>query len=364
LQSDPQLVSKAALAAARIDGTPYGFPWGSNHPTTSQRICVAGITAVIAALALSYRLSTGHLTDFHQVLFGARAMLEGRNPYELVGHGREFVADFGLLYPATSFLMVLPLAFITATAATIVFVAVSVFLLTYAVATGSWHRLPMLGSAAFADTVISGQWSAVLVAALFLPALAVFVPAKPQLGAAVLAGTRSRFAWLVATLSGVVLVSISLYFLPDWPADWFRLIQADTSHMKAAVTQPFGAAVLLLLLRWKRPEAWVVLITACLPQTLMWYSFLVLLAFPATYREACVLSLVSSAGFLIAQWIAAVNPVEPRTGTILWTVVVITTFLPVSIAILRRPNEGELPAWLQQLTNYPPYSRRSLPGAR
>ena len=275
--------------------------------------------------------------------------MAGRDPYPLVGPGLEFEWDFGLIYPATAFVAVLPFAIFSTKVATTAFVALSMFLLAYALTEDSWHRLPIFGSAAFVDAAISAQWSPIIIASLSLPMLAIFASAKPQLSFAILAGTRSKYAVVIAFFSTIILVGISLYFLPEWPQHWLHLLRADTGHMKAAVTQPFGAVVLLLVLRWRRPEAWIVLLVACLPQTLMWYSFLILLAFPATYREACLLSLISSLGYLLVQRVAETHPVEPRTGTMLWTLVVCTTFLPTTIAILRRPNTGPLPLWTSWL---------------
>ena len=63
-----------------------------------------------------------------------------------------------------------------------------------------------------------------------------------------------------------------------------------------------GFVILLALLRWRRPEAWLVVLMACMPASRAWYNLLVLLAaVPKTYREAAMLSLVSSFGALLAM---------------------------------------------------------------
>ncbi|MBA3343319.1 MAG: hypothetical protein H0T48_16000, partial [Gemmatimonadaceae bacterium] len=234
-------------------GRRYGFPWGSNQPTKGQRIAVSLLIAGVAVLALLYRLSAhpGAKTDFDLVLFGARMMMAGRDPYPLVGPGLEFEWDFGLIYPATAFVAVLPFTILSMKMAAAAFVALSMFLLSYALTEDSWHRLPIFGSAAFVDSAISAQWSPIIIASLSLPMLAIFASAKPQLSFAILAGTRSKYAVVIAFFSTIILVGISLYFLPEWPQHWLHLLRADTGHMKAAVTQPFGAVVLLLVLRWR-----------------------------------------------------------------------------------------------------------------
>jgi hypothetical protein len=90
-----------------------------------------------------------------------------------------------------------------------------------------------------------------------------------------------------------------------------------------------------------------VLLSAILPQTFMWYSALALLTVAATYREACVLSLISTSGFLLAS--LAVYKGVSHLGIMTWTIYVGASFLPAVIVILRRPNEGHGPFWLQWL---------------
>jgi hypothetical protein len=201
----------------------------------------------------------------------------------------------------------------------------------------------MFLSAAFANSALGAQWSPLLIAALFIPTLAVFISVKPQLGLAVLAGNLSKRSIVSAGIGGIVLMSISLALLPKWPLEWFRAA-STADHMRSPLFQPFGFLILLVLTRWRRPESWIVLTLACLPQTLMWYSFLILLAFPRAYREACVLSLVSSVGFFLAGVVAETKPTVERTGAILWAIVVFTTFLPAVISILRRTNEPRVRA--------------------
>lgn len=324
----------------------HGFPFGQNKPTRKQRVVLASVLAFLAAAIVfgDFLRKPDRETDFAQVQFGARAMLEGRNPYMLVGPGKEFEHEYPLFYPATAFVAAIPFTIFSYRDGAIAVVAISTFLLAYGMTADSWHRLPLFPSAAFIDSVHAAQWTIILTAALFLPWLTFLVAAKPQSGAAILASSTSRATWIAGVIGGLVLLAASFAFLPHWSVDWLAQVKLAT-HIRAPIAGPLGPIVLLALIRWRRPEAWLLLVSAFLPQTFMWYSTLMLLATAATYREACVLSLLSTTGFAITLLIIERNP--PDLPTVMWAIFLASTYLPVLVAILRRPNVGEPPVWIR-----------------
>jgi hypothetical protein len=104
-----------------------------------------------------------------------------------------------------------------------------------------------------------------------------------------------------------------------------------------------GVFTLLALLRWRRWEAWLLLAMVCTPQTWGWYNALMLFVIPATWREACVLALVSSLGAILGGYlIGPVESFEAFQGSLM----VATGYLPAMLIVLRRPNVGTPPAWL------------------
>ena len=240
-----------------------------------------------------------------------------------------------MLYPATALVIGMPLAILSMHGAALVFTFVGSAVLAYGITRDSWHRLPMLLSAAFVDSALGAQWSPLLVASIFIPALACFASAKPQLGVAVLSGVRSRQGVVAAAIGAIFFLGLSLVLEPGWISEWLQAV-STAEHMRSPILQPPGFLIPLVLLRWRRPEAWVIFLSACLPMTLMWYSFLVLLAFPRSYREACVLSVVSSLGYGIVNVVNELQPHDLQTGRIIWGIVVCTTFLPAVISVLRR----------------------------
>jgi hypothetical protein len=72
------------------------------------------VVAVLAALAAGIIASSVDRPDLRpdvdQLWFAARALLDGRNPYDLIGPGREFDYHWQLYYPLPAVLLLTPLA--------------------------------------------------------------------------------------------------------------------------------------------------------------------------------------------------------------------------------------------------------------
>ena len=332
-------------------GNPEGFPWGENCPTRNQRL----LFALVIALASSawwvekffsdpFDPQTPRLiSDFDQVWLGATALLNGGDPYVLMGPGKVFHMDYPVLYPATAFVAAIPFAFLTQMGGTLAFIFVSTFLMAYGITADGWHRVPVFASLPFITSVWLGQWSMLFTAALFLPWVAVASAIKPQTALPIVAASSSRATPIAAVVGGLVLLAISLMYMPTWPLEWWRAIWSSP-HMSAPVARLGGFAILLVLLRWRRPEAWLVLILACLPQTSYPYNVLVLLALANTWREAAILSVASTIGSVPELRVDIHELSRLRT---MGDLMVISTFLPATIMILRRPNEGVGPWWMQ-----------------
>ena len=89
-------------------------------------------------------------------------------------------------------------------------------------------------------------------------------------------------------------------------------------------------------------------VAACLPQTWYPYNGLILLVVAATYREASVLSLVSSAGWILAFLIADGKPRSPETRAIMSAMLIAACYLPATIVVLRHSNVGPTPYWMRR----------------
>ncbi|HEY4954995.1 MAG TPA: hypothetical protein VII02_08925 [Gemmatimonadaceae bacterium] len=325
---------------------PEGFPWGNNRPIRKQRVIVATLIALVAGGVIFMRVLQFHQerTDFSQALFGARALLNHGDPYKLVGPGLVYDSKWPLMYPATAFVAAIPLSPLADRFAAAIFVAVCSFALAYGVTARSWHLLPMFASAAFLTSVQLAQWSVLMTAMLFIPWLAVFAAVKPQAALPVLLPSLSSAYLKAAAIGAVALLAVSLLLLPQWPAEWWSLVRG-AQQFRAPIARPGGVVISLVLLRWRRREAWLVFLMALVPQSWAWYNVLMLLAIPVTYREACVLSVVSSIGAIAAAYFAVGG--TPREFDSTWgQAMVAFAYLPATIAVLRRPNIREaIAAW-------------------
>ncbi len=275
-------------------------------------------------------------------------MLDGRDPYPLIGPGREFDIRWQPLYPATAMVAAIPFAALTERLATMGFVAVSVFLLAFGMTRDGWHLLPLFATETFASSARLGQWSILVTAALFLPWLAFLTVGKPQAFLPVLAASRTRAPIVSAVIGGVALLLVSLALLPSWPSAWIHAMKS-TAHMQPPILHLGGFLILLVLLKWRRPESWLVLAMACMPQSWGWYNTLPVFAVPRTFTESIVLAGIMTigglAGTMLIPPLTSVDAFYSWVGALL----VITIYLPAVGLILRRPNEGKLPAWTPRL---------------
>jgi hypothetical protein len=287
--------------------------------------------------------------DFLQVWFGAGAMLRGANPYDLVGPGLEFDWAWRLFYPATAMVAAMPLSFLPAMIAIALFVGVSGTLLAYGVTERGWHRLWLFCSMPYIVAILVAQWSPLLTAALVLPPLAIVFVAKPNIGLAFLAATESRRVQLFAIVGGVGLTAISLAFQPTWPLDWLRWL--SEGEQRPAITRLGGPLILSALLRWRRPEARLIVALACVPQYAYWYEVVPLMLVPVTRVETMAFSLVTSLGWIVEHMLVA-PPTEPEINRQVGALMVFFAYLPAVYLVLRRPNEGALAPWQLAVARY------------
>ena len=118
--------------------------------------------------------------------------------------------------------------------------------------------------------------------------------------------------------------------------------------MRTPLITPLGPLLLLALLRWRRPEARLLVALACVPQTLILYMTVPLFLIPGTLGESALLAALS--------WVAQATtftmphqPPHPSFYTDSAWVIVMFLYVPCLIMVLRRRNEGEMPAlvaWL------------------
>ncbi len=305
-------------------------------PAFGERIAVALAIGVLTAIFVAVlRPRTANLSsDLDQTLLAARLLWQGKDPYSLIGPGLTYDFGFRWLYPLPAALIVSPIAWLPAALANGTFAGLTGGLLAYGVTRDGWARLPMFLSGAYFWNVWSAQWSALLLAAFFLPVVGAVSIAKPNLAGA-LSVVSPRHA-RIALVGGIGLLAFSLVLMPAWPIEWFALARRSTVQ-RSMLLYPGGVLGLLALLRLRRAEArWLVALLV-IPQTPGPYSDLLLFAIPSTLRQTLVLTVLSHLALPIAQALPPLPTVEARIiryGALTVPLLV----LPCVVMILRRPN--------------------------
>ena len=275
-------------------------------------------------------------------------MMSGQDPYQLIGPGKLYDSPYPMYYPASTFVSVAPFAMIPSFQwAGTAFVFVCTLLLAYGCTSAGWHLLPIFPSIAFLTSATLAQWSIITTAMIFLPGLAFLSIAKPQSALPVVLSSERKLSYAAALAGGVVLLVGSVVMMPEWPREWWAMARSSPDFVPPLLRFA-GFAIPIVLLRWRRPESWLVLLSACVPQTWPPYNGLILLTVARTYREASFLSLVSSASWILFAWFAD-GLGETRERAMMAAVLNVGGFLPAVLVILRRPNSGDGPlllAWI------------------
>lgn len=305
-----------------------------------------------ASLALAAALLTGVRTsmwvssqlkgrDFDQVWFAARVLFSGGNPYEQIGPGRAFDWPNPFYYPLTAALAISPLALAPRAVANVLFAMLGSAAFVWAATRRSIGPAVVITSASAALAAEAVQWSPLLAAAFGISWLAILLSAKPTIGFAVWVARPS----LRAVVGGVVLALVAMVLLPSWPRDWLMALRQTSlatpggTPYLAPVGSLGGMSALLLLTRWRRPEARLVLALACVPQTPLLYETVPLFLVPLSLTEGGILWLGS---WTAAAWVAVTGPFpgDPARFAMSARAIGWCMYLPCVIMILRRPNSG------------------------
>ena len=287
--------------------------------------------------------------DFTQVWFAARAVLHGENPYALVGPGLAFDWPCPLLYPLTAAIAAMPLAALPQEWANTLFMLIGASAFAWALMRFGYGPLFGFASASMLFAVEAVQWSPLLAAAAVVSPLGIILAAKPTIGAAIFAARPTR--WAIA--GAIVLAALSLIADRTWIAHWLDAIARNARTVppaapyQAPVSVPGGVLALACLARWRRPEARLVAVLACVPQTLLPYEWLYLFLVPRAWHEALLLAATSWGALTWVLIHYSMNDF-PRFITACGQAAVIAMYIPATILVLRRPNEGALPVWLER----------------
>ena len=230
------------------------------------------------------------------------------------------------------------------------FVGCGFALAAYGLSALGHSRMAVLASAPAFFVFDLAQWMPLLLGAALLPGWGFLLACKPTVGAALFLW---RPSWR-AFLGGAAFCALGLLFVPTWPLEWVRInIDYSVGGYAPPILKPYGLFILLAALRWRRPEARLVLALGCFPQNLVFYDALPLMLVPSTQWGLLGFALWSHVLRGAAIWTAPqqsqiwLTTFEVRAAWI-EPFVMIGLFWPAVLMVLRRPNEGRVPNWLEQ----------------
>jgi hypothetical protein len=223
--------------------------------------------------------------DFQFFWSSARILASGHNPYT----GFPTPVPDPLYYPLPTVLAAFALAWLPLAIAAGVAVGLSATLLAWVIPSWRW---PLFASAAFVMAASQGQWSPLIVVGALVPAAGFLAVLKPNLG---LAAFAYRPTVRGIALAGLALV-LSLAVLPSWPWDWIRNLRTLEGHPPPLFTVS-GSFLWLALLRWRTPEARLLLAMSAVPQLLFFADQLPLWLIPRTRSQTSLLSGCSLIGY-------------------------------------------------------------------
>jgi hypothetical protein len=319
------------------DTDPVG---ASARPSLAGRAAVACLFALVA-IAISWRAQyVAHAGGSDHVILqrAAQIFLSGHDPYQ-IGAGNQMPAVFWrFFYPLPSIALGMPFMWLSPEDAAIVFVFGSSWLLGFCLTRDGFDRVPMILSVSFLAAAQFAQSSPLILAFALLPATRALAMLKPNIGLAIFAW---RPAWRDVLVASALFI-LPLLFWPDWPRRWLISVHSSPAH-HAPIATGIGALALLSVLRWRRPEARLLLTMAVLPHGLYFYDELPLWLVTETRREAIILTVCSWIGWL--AW-NATSPGPSVPDSAPWAVA--SLYIPAVVMLLRRPNKGPMPRWIEQ----------------
>lgn len=331
---------------------------GNSPPSLRGRILIATIAAIVYACLTRWlqHYTPGLLArDFTWAWRGARSLLEHSDPYTTIRVAGGYPFDAPFMYPLTSAIVAVPLAWLSAENAALVFISISVFWLCFGLTrTSIWHLWALASAPAIIGlTLVQSLPLLTAAATSAVPAVAFLFLMKPTVGLALFARRPS----VGAAVSCVVLLGLSVAILPTWPVEWIRTVNSSPTREVYFSPLRMAPAFLLLLaiFKWRRPEGRLLAVLACVPQAYYFYDQLPLMLIPRSKREMMLLVFGSLIACLMSNYFSRPEGLV-RQSAICAPWILGCMYLPCLIMLMRRPNEGRIPEWLERrvVTFLPP----------
>ena len=292
-------------------------------PRMRYRILVSRVIGCASGFLCFKILSHLHAGayDFTWALHPARELVAGRNPYAHFPAGA-----FG--YPLTAVLLAVPFTWLSESVAAGVFFGISSAILALGLTRDGYDRLLVFLAYPYWAGLLTAQWVPLIMAGAFFPVLLLTTTAKPQAGLPVFLthwSKRGVFACLI-------FVGLTFITMPSWLKSWFA--QAVRYEYFVPIIILPGPLLLLALLKYRRRDAQLLLLSAMMPQR-WFYDAFVLWLIPRSRREI-LYTAVFSWGAGMWRWYHVPHNFN-EAGR--WAVIFL--YLPMLLVVLVRPRQRE-----------------------
>jgi hypothetical protein len=206
--------------------------------------------------------------------------------------------------------------------------------------------------------IILAQWTPWQYLGGLYPGWQVLAAAKPTIGLIVWLYRPTRWAFI----GGIVLVAISFVVLPTWLTEWLGHTGTANWYVPALlVWQGGGPLLVLAVLRWRRPEARLLLGLALIPHNFIWYDQLLLFLVPEKPRELWTLCVLSWISTVVADYFFRRAGIPEPAGQVAFRApIVALLYIPALLMTLRRANQGKTVPWLEaRIARFPSWIRGS-----
>lgn len=346
-RASPESLDAATRGVAGPEPGLTEAPGGA--PSRRARLRAAlllGLGAALVATVAAERPNPSYdmYSDFDQLWVAARALLSRTDPYGVIGPGSAVRWPWPLVYPATSAAAVLPVAVLPLGLARALVVGAGVCVLAWSLTPSAWWPLTLLASAPAIDAIVAAQWSPWLTAVALSSGVAWLAAIKP-LGVTLSLATLDLRSIVRAATGGALMFLAATWLVPGW---WngFLEVARGVTHVRVLAARPLGLLCLLAVLRWRRPEARVMLAVLLAPLTPVLYDTLPLLLVARTRREAAAFVLLSLGALVSLVLLVPGAPIEIRPDRAA-DLILAWLFLPALALLWRRPNERDHPLFVR-----------------
>jgi hypothetical protein len=259
--------------------------------------------------------------DFRWALHLADRLMARQNPYDTALEQ----------YPLPAAFAALPLLRLPPEVAAGLFYGISSALLAFGLTREGYGRLRIFLAYPYWAGVLTAQWPAMIAASAFFPLLLPATMMKPQVGLPVFLTRLSRRGLLACAL----VAALSFAVLPQWPLLWLWQTHYY-EHFIPLLVFP-GPLLLLALLRYRKRDAWLLLLASLMPQRWFFDSFTLWLI-PKSRREILLTASISW-GAGIWRWYHL-----PANFTEVGRLAVVFLYLPMLIVVLSRSKSAPEPS--------------------